>query len=74
MHQIENADIEANGKFADWRRGLMLLIKPGANSNHENVVDSLDEAVTDDVKKYAISEPGEKRIKFSEKKIRAIIQ
>jgi len=47
-------DIDASGKFADGRRGLMLLIKPGPKSNYKNVVDALDEAVINDVRKYAI--------------------
>lgn len=50
-------DLDASGKFADGRRGLMLLIKPTPKSNYKNVVDALDEAMINDVKKYAIVEP-----------------
>jgi biopolymer transport protein ExbD len=50
-------DIDASGKFTDGRKGLMLLIKPTSKSNYKNVVDALDEAVINDVKKYAIVEP-----------------
>lgn len=43
-------DIDISIKFADGRRGLMLLIKPGSTSSYKNVVDALDEAVINDVK------------------------
>ena len=57
-------DIDAGGKFADGRKGLMMLIKPTSKSVYKNVVDALDEAVINDVKKYAIVEPGAKEIEF----------
>lgn len=57
-------DIDASGKFANGRRGLMLLIKPGSKSNYKNVVDALDEAVINDVKKYAILEPAAHELSF----------
>ncbi len=50
-------DIDASGKFADGRKGLMLLIKPTSGSDYKNVIDALDEAVINDVRKYAIVEP-----------------
>jgi len=50
-------EIDASGKFVDGRRGLMLLIKPTSKSSYKNVVDALDEAVINDVRKYAIVEP-----------------
>jgi hypothetical protein len=56
--------IDASGKFADGRRGLMLLIKPGPKSTYKNVVDALDEAVINDVKKYAILEPRANELSF----------
>ena len=56
--------LDISGKFADGRKGLMLLIKPGAESVYKNVVDALDEAVINDVKKYAIIEPGTDEIHF----------
>ena len=52
-------NIDAGGKFADGRRGLMLLIKLTSKSVYKNVIDALDEAVINDVKKYAIIEPSE---------------
>lgn len=63
-------DIDASGKFADGRRGLMLLIKPGSKSNYKNVIDALDEAVINDVKKYAILEPGADELSFLKTKSR----
>ena len=50
-------ELDASGKFADGRKGLMLLIKPTSASAYKNVIDALDEAVIHDVKKYAIVEP-----------------
>jgi biopolymer transport protein ExbD len=49
-------DIDASGKFIDGRKGLMLLIKPTSGSVYKNVIDALDEAVINDVRKYAIVE------------------
>ena len=62
--QQKQKDIDVSRKFADGRRGLMLLIKPGAKSTYKNVVDALDEAVIHDVKKYAILEPGADELTF----------
>ena len=57
-------DLDASGKFADGRKGLMLLIKPTSKSVYKNVIDALDEAVINDVKKYAIVEPVKEEIDF----------
>ena len=57
-------DIDASGKFADGRKGLMLLIKPSSGSVYKNVIDALDEAVINDVRKYAIMEPGTEEIMY----------
>lgn len=57
-------EIDASRRFADGRRGVMLLIKPGSKSSYKNVVDALDEAVINDVKKYAILEPGANELSF----------
>jgi biopolymer transport protein ExbD len=57
-------DIEASGKFKEGKRGLMLLIKPTSESVYKNVVDALDEAMINDVKKYAIVEPLNEEIHF----------
>ena len=55
-------DIDASGKFAYGRKGLMLLIKPTPGSVYKNVIDALDEAVINDVRKYAIVEPASEEI------------
>jgi len=57
-------DIDASGKFADGRKGLMLLIKPTSGSDYKNVIDALDEAVINDVRKYAIVEPASEEISY----------
>ncbi|HET9745988.1 MAG TPA: biopolymer transporter ExbD [Chitinophagaceae bacterium] len=57
-------DIDASGKFKDGRRGMMIVIKPGSGSVYKNVVDALDEVMINDVKKYAIVEPGDAEMKF----------
>lgn len=57
-------DIDASGKFADGKKGLMLLIKPTPGSVYKNVIDALDEAVINDVRKYAIIEPGTDELQF----------
>ena len=57
-------DIDASGKFADGRKGLMLLIKPTSGSDYKNVIDALDEAVINDVRKYAIVEAASEEISY----------
>jgi biopolymer transport protein ExbD len=57
-------EIEASKKFADGKKGLMLIIKPTSKSVYKNVIDALDEAVINDVRKYAIVEPAEEEINF----------
>lgn len=64
MIRQQQKDIDAGGKFPDGRHGLMLLIKPGSKSSYKNVVDALDEAVINDVKKYAILEPDKDELNF----------
>ena len=61
-------DIDASGKFTEGRKGLMLLIKPGSKSVYKNVIDALDEAVINDVKKYAILEPDENELNLLKQK------
>ena len=46
----------------------MLLIKPTSKSVYKNVVDALDEAVINDVRKYAIIEPDQAEIDFLKKR------
>lgn len=57
-------DIDYSGKFTDGRKGLMLLIKPTSKSVYKNVIDALDEAVINDVRKYAIVEPIKEEIDY----------
>ena len=57
-------EIDASGKFADGRKGLMLLIKPTSGSVYKNVIDVLDEAVINDVRKYVIVEPANEEISY----------
>jgi biopolymer transport protein ExbD len=54
IRQKQN-DIDASKKFPEGRRGIMLLIKPGPNANYKNVVDVLDEATINDVRKWNLS-------------------
>ena len=42
----------------------MLLIKPTSESVYKNVVDALDEALINDVKKYAIVKPFKKELEY----------
>ena len=65
-------DIDESGKFSDGRKGLMLLIKPTSKSSYKNVVDVLDEAVINDVRKYAIVEPANDEISYIRSKKRSI--
>ena len=57
-------DIDYSGKFTDGRKGLMLLIKPTSKSVYKNVIDALDEAVINDVRKYAIVEPANEEMEY----------
>lgn len=43
----------------EGRKGLMLLIKPGKGASYRNVIDALDEAAINGVKKYALLSAGE---------------
>ena len=61
-------DIDAGGKFAGGRKEMMLLIKPTSQSAYKNVVDALDEAMINDVKKYAIVEPAIEEINYIKSK------
>lgn len=46
--------LDADLRSKEKRKGLMLLIKPLPGASYANVVNLLDEAVIDDVKKYAL--------------------
>jgi len=56
--------IDKSKKFPEGRKGLMLLIKPTGAASYKNLVDALDEALINDVKKYAIVEPAKEEILF----------
>ncbi len=46
--------LDAHPVKNEKREGLMLLIKPSDVSSYKNVVDALDEALINEVKKYAV--------------------
>ena len=46
------------------RKGLMLLIKAGEDALYSNVIDMLDEALINDVKKYAVLKLSEEEMKY----------
>ena len=48
----------------EGRRGLMLLIKPGEEAVYSDVIDMLDEALINNVKKYAVLKPDDEEIKW----------
>jgi len=60
----KQSDIDKSGKFPGGRKGLMLLIKPSSASSYKNVIDALDEAVINDVRKYAIVEPAKEELNY----------
>lgn len=47
-------ELDSDIKSKEKREGLMLLIKPTAAASYKNVVDILDEATINRVKKYAV--------------------
>ena len=47
---------------------MMLLIKPTSQSVYKNVIDALDEAMINDVKKYAIVEPAIEEVNYIKSK------
>ena len=48
----------------------MLLIKPSSGAVYNNVINALDEALINEVKKYAIIEPDSDEIDFLKAKLR----
>jgi len=46
------------------RKGLMLLIKAGEDALYSNVIDMLDEALINDVKKYTVLKLSEEEMKY----------
>jgi hypothetical protein len=63
--------IEAGVTNPDGNSGMMLLIKPGTHADYKNVVDILDEALINNVKKYAILKPSPEEKDFLDKKARS---
>lgn len=53
-----------NSAGREGKDGLMLLIKPGQNASYQNVVDMLDEAMINTVKKYAILKPEKEEVDY----------
>ena len=51
-------------RVTNGKRGMMLIIKPTSKSAYKNVIDALDEAVINDVKKYAIVEPVNEELEY----------
>lgn len=45
----------------------MLLIKPGKNASYKRVIDALDEALINAVKKYALLSPDKEEAEWMEK-------
>lgn len=56
--------LAANPAGKEGKDGLMLLIKPGAQASYQNVVDMLDEAMINKVKKYALLKPEKDEIDY----------
>jgi biopolymer transport protein ExbD len=52
--RAKQAQLDKNPVNDEGRSGLMLLIKPGPDASYSNIIDLLDEALINDVKKYAI--------------------
>lgn len=55
-------------KNKEGREGLMLLIKPDKEASYKNVVDLLDEATINVVKKYAVVKLSEEEVTFIKNK------
>ena len=64
QHRLD-ARIKTN---KEGRDGLVLLIKPGNEASYENVVDLLDEATINMVKKYAVIKLSKEEDEFLKKK------
>ncbi|HEX6191076.1 MAG TPA: biopolymer transporter ExbD [Chitinophagaceae bacterium] len=47
-------ELDSHPVSAEGRTALMLIIKPSADATYKNVIDALDEALINNVKKYAI--------------------
>jgi len=52
-----------HGNTKEGRHGLMVLIKPGEGAVNGDIIDMMDEALINDVKKYAVLKPNDEAIK-----------
>jgi biopolymer transport protein ExbD len=52
--RAKQTQLDKNLVNNEGRNGLMLLIKPGPEASYSNVINMLDEALINDIKKYAI--------------------
>lgn len=62
IHEKQQQLDSSNTK--EKRKGLMLLIKAGEDALYSNVIDMLDEALINDVKKYAVLKLSEEEMKY----------
>jgi biopolymer transport protein ExbD len=53
-----------NSNTKEGRHSLMLLIKPGEDAVYRDIIDMMDEALINDVKKYAVLKPNAEEIKW----------
>jgi biopolymer transport protein ExbD len=51
---IREKQLAMDGSYKGGRKEMMLLIKPSPESNYQNVVSLLDEALINDIKRYAL--------------------
>ncbi len=51
---IRQKQLALDRSFKGGRKEMMLMIKPAAASSYQNVVSLLDEALINDVKRYAL--------------------
>jgi biopolymer transport protein ExbD len=59
--------LDINNK-KEGRNGLMLLIKAGKHASYKNVIDALDEAMINVVKKYALLKPDPEELEWMKTK------
>ncbi len=62
--RLDNPQDAMNNHTKKGRYGLMLLIKPGEDAVYRDVIDMMDEALINEVKKYAVLKTNEEEIKW----------